>query len=71
MLPLRVITVWLYVSAGESLAVAVLFHAMSNVAQFSFPNYGSHYDPFTAFLILSAIALVLIASTRGKLRSDT
>ena len=60
MLPLRVITVWLFVNAGESVFVAVLFHAMGNVAQFLFPVYGSHYDPFATFVILSITATAIV-----------
>ncbi len=65
MLPLRIITVWLFVNAGESVAVAIIFHAMCNVAQFSFPAYGSHYEPLTAFLVLTIIAILIVA-TQGE-----
>lgn len=61
MIPLRIITVWLYESAGRSVGVAILFHAMCNVAQFSFPAYGSHYEPLTAFIVLAAIAMLIVA----------
>ncbi len=64
MLPLRIITVWLFVNAGESVAVAILFHAMCNVAQFSFPLNGSHYEPLTCFMVTTIIA-VLIVATHG------
>lgn len=60
MIPLRLIIVWLFVNAGESVFVAVLFHAMSNVAQFSFPLYGSHYDPFTTFVVLAIVAAAIL-----------
>jgi membrane protease YdiL (CAAX protease family) len=63
MLPLRIITVWLFVNAGESVAVVILFHAMCNVAQFSFPVYGSHYEPLVAFMVLTAIAIGIVASS--------
>src|SRR6201999_804260 len=43
MLPFRVLVVWLYNNTGRSVFAASLFHATSNVSQFSFPNYGSHY----------------------------
>lgn len=64
MLPLRVITVWLFVNTGCSVFITVLFHAMCNVAQFLFPVYGSHYDPFATFVILS-IAVVAIVVLWG------
>jgi hypothetical protein len=35
---------------------AIVFHATSNVSQFLFPNYGSHYDPFIAGLTLTLTA---------------
>lgn len=67
MLPLRIITVWLFVNAGESVAVAIIFHAMCNVAQFSFPAYGSHYEPLTSFLVLTIIAILIVASHGARL----
>jgi hypothetical protein len=51
---LRIVTVWLYVNGGRSVFIAALFHAMSNVAFFMFPNYGSHYDPAYFFWIVAA-----------------
>jgi len=68
MLPLRIITVWLFLNAGESVAVAILFHAMSNVAQFSFPAYGSHYEPLTCFVVLTAIAILIVATHGAQLQ---
>lgn len=60
MLPLRVITVWLFVNAGHSVFITVLFHAMGNVAQFLFPVYGSHYDPFATFVVLTIAAVAIV-----------
>lgn len=57
---LRVVTVWLYLNAGRSVFVAVVFHAMSNVAYYLFPNYGSHYDPFYFFCILAPIVIAIV-----------
>ncbi|MEQ1754863.1 MAG: CPBP family intramembrane glutamic endopeptidase [Micropepsaceae bacterium] len=62
MLPLRIITVWLFVNAGESVCVAIIFHAMCNVAQFSFPTYGSHYEPLMSFMVLTVIVIGIVAS---------
>ena len=67
MLPLRIITVWLFVNAGESVAIAILFHAMCNVAQFSFPAYGSHYEPLTAFIVLGTIAVIIVGACGNTL----
>jgi membrane protease YdiL (CAAX protease family) len=59
---LRVITVWLYNNTGKSVFSAALFHAMSNLSYFVFPNGASHYDPRTTGLVLAvtaaAVALV-------------
>lgn len=57
---LRVVTVWLYVNGGRSVFIAALFHAMCNVAYFTFPNYGSHYDPVFAFWVLGAATAIVI-----------
>jgi membrane protease YdiL (CAAX protease family) len=60
MVPLRVLFVWLYNNTGKSVFGAIVFHDMANVSQFLFPNYGSHYDPFIACIILAGIALIAI-----------
>lgn len=57
---LRVVTVWLYVNAGRSVFAVLLFHTMCNVAYYLFPNYGSHYDPVYAFLILAPATAALV-----------
>ena len=56
MFPFRILIVWLFNNTGRSVFAASLFHATSNVSQFSFPNYGSHYDPFVACIILTFAA---------------
>ena len=38
---------------------AIVFQATANVSQFSFPNYGSHYDPFVVGLILTFMAAIV------------
>lgn len=58
---LRVVTVWIYVNGGRSVFIAALFHAMCNVAYFSFPNAGSHYDPVFAFPVLLAVTAAIIS----------
>lgn len=60
MLLLRVVTVWLYVNAGRSVFAAAIFHAMSNVAFYLFPNYGSHYDLFYLFCVLAPIVMAIV-----------
>jgi membrane protease YdiL (CAAX protease family) len=68
----RIITVWLYAAAGESVFITILFHAMTNVSEFLFPNYGSHYDPFVTFIILLLTAAIIIflwgAATLARFR---
>lgn len=56
MIPLRIITVWLFAAGGRSVLLVAVFHAMTNVAEFMFPNYGSHYDPMITCLILTVVA---------------
>lgn len=56
---LRVLLVWLYNNAGQSLFSAIALHAMNNVSEFSFPHFGSHYDPKVTGLILIGIALLV------------
>lgn len=68
MLPLRIITVWLFINAGDSVVAAVIFHAMSNMAQFLFPNLGSHYDPLVLLVLLSIFAAGVVAVYGPMLR---
>ena len=56
---LRVLIVWLYNNTGGSVFAASLFHGMVNVSEFSFPNYGSHYDPVVTGVITLAVAVVV------------
>ncbi len=59
-IPLRILIVWLYNNTGKSILAGILFHAMINVSEFSFPNYGSHYDPFTSGIIFALAAATVI-----------
>lgn len=52
----RFLFLWLYLRGGRSLAGAILFHAMSNVAWQVFPISGSHYDPMIGSLLICALA---------------
>ncbi len=58
---LRVVTVWLYAYGGRSVFVAIVFHAMSNVAMFLFPNFGSYYDPATTAVVLAGVTAIMAA----------
>lgn len=55
----RVLIVWLYTNAGRSVLATVLFHDMINVSVFSFPNYGSHYNPAVTTAVTLAVAIVV------------
>jgi len=59
-LPLRILIVWLYNNTGKSILAGTLSHAMINVSEFSFPNYGSHYDPFISSIIFALAAAIVI-----------
>lgn len=58
---LRVIIVWLFVNAGQSVFVAVLFHTMINMPWGLIQNYESYYDPFVMFVILALAAAIIVA----------
>jgi membrane protease YdiL (CAAX protease family) len=67
-LALRVIITWLYNNTGQSVFIAVLFHAMFNLTWQLFPIDGSYYDPRVTSVIMTAVALVVvIASGPGTL----
>jgi uncharacterized protein len=55
----RVLIVWLYNNTGKSVFAAVLYHAISNVSWFLFPNDGSHYDPRITGLITAFVAAIV------------
>jgi uncharacterized protein len=61
MVPFRILIVWLYNNIGKCIFSAIIFHAMSNVSQFVFPNYGSYYDPFFTWIILVFTASIIIS----------
>ena len=56
---LRILIVWLYNNTGKSVLAAILFHDMVNVSEFSFPNYGSHYDPLISDAIMVVIVVIV------------
>ena len=61
MVCIRIIIVWLVVNAGRSIAVAVLFHMMSNSVWGMFPDFGPWYDPQVMCLVLLAPVTVVVA----------
>jgi membrane protease YdiL (CAAX protease family) len=66
----RVLIVWLYFNAGRSVFAAIVFHTMLNVSEFSFPNNGSHFDPFYAAVILgiAAATVTLLSGAQSLAR---
>jgi hypothetical protein len=60
MVPFRILIVWIYNNTGRSVFATIVFQATANVSQFSFPNYGSHYDPRVAGLILAFTAAMVV-----------
>ncbi|HXZ05678.1 MAG TPA: CPBP family intramembrane glutamic endopeptidase [Ktedonobacteraceae bacterium] len=57
---LRVLMVWLYNNTSRSMFAVILFHTMINVSEFSFPNYGSYFDPLLVGTI-TAVLVVIVA----------
>lgn len=55
----RLLIVWLSNNTGKSVLAAILFHDMVNVSEFSFPNFGSHYDPAISGAITAVIAVIV------------
>lgn len=56
----RVIIVWLYNNTGKSLFAAAVYHATINLGWQLFPNFGSHYDPRVASLIVACVAVIVV-----------
>ncbi len=47
--------------SGKSVFAAISFHAMSNVSELVlFPIYGSYYDPFIAFIVMTVATAIVI-----------
>ncbi len=56
---LRLLMVWVFKRGGSSVFLMVLFHAMINLSVFSFPNFGSHYDPMFGGIVFGLAALAI------------
>jgi uncharacterized protein len=61
MVCMRIIIVWLFVNTGQSIAVAVLFHMMSNSVWGMFTNFDPWYDP-------AILCVVLLVTVSGIVR---
>lgn len=57
---LRVLIVWVYNNAGQSVFAAILTHATDNVSVSLFPNFGSHYDPVMTCVIAWLVVLIVV-----------
>jgi uncharacterized protein len=71
---LRITIVWLFVNAGQSVFIAVLFHTMINLPWSVIANYGSFYDPFITFVLLMLVVGPILAlwgpTTLARFRSS-
>jgi uncharacterized protein len=59
MVLMRILIVWLVVNAGRSIAVAVLFHMMSNSVWGMFTDFTPYYDPMIMCIVLLAAVMPL------------
>lgn len=57
---LRLFIVWLYNNTGKSLFAAIAFHAMVNVSESMFPQFGPQYDPVIAGAIMAVLAVIIV-----------
>ena len=57
---LRVLIVWIFNNTSQSVFAAIVFHAMINVCDFMFPNYGSDYNPEVFAIIIGIIAAAVV-----------
>jgi len=64
----RILIIWIFNNSGKSIFSAVIYHTMINVSVFSFPNYGSHYDPAITAIILGFITFIVVLDSKYKTR---
>ena len=57
---LRVLIVWIFNNTSRSVFATIIFHAMINVCDFMFPNYGSDYNPEVFAIIIGIIATAVV-----------
>jgi len=58
---MRIIIVWLFENAGQSVFVAVLFHTMINSPWGVFTAFERYFDPFVMLVILALVAVIVVA----------
>lgn len=61
MILMRIIIVWLFVNTGQSVAVAVLFHIMSNSVWGMFADFTAYYDPMIMSFVLGVPVIVIVS----------
>ncbi len=64
----RILIIWIFNNNGKSIFSAVIYHTMINVSVFSFPNYGSHYDPAITAIILAIVTIIVVMASKYKTR---
>lgn len=62
----RILIAWVYNNAGKSVFTAILSHTTNNLSWALFPNNGSHYDPFTSFMITLPVVITVILGWDSK-----
>ena len=73
MVLMRIIIVWLFINAGQSILIAVLFHTMSNSVWGLFPDFNPYYNPMVMCVVLlapvTAILLIWGPATLTRVKS--
>lgn len=62
----RILMIWIFNNGGKSTFSAVIYHTMINVSVFSFPNYGSHYDPAITAIILGIVTTIVVVASKNS-----
>lgn len=63
---MRILIVWIYNNTGKSVFASILFHDMTNISEFLFPNYGSHNDPLVTSMITWFVVAIVIFGWGAK-----
>lgn len=73
MVLMRIIIVWLFVTARHSILIVVLFHMMSNSVWGMLPDFNPYYNPMVMFFVLFVPVMVIVSlwgkSTLWRFRS--
>lgn len=63
---IRMLIVWVYNGTSGSVFAAILYHTAGNISWSLFPNYGSHYDPFVANLVIWLVVGAVVVIGRSS-----